>query len=42
MEKLNTNRTVKKLSQMEETVYVYLANVEVGETFLQMAEDEGV
>ena len=26
---------------MEETVYVYLANVEVGETFLQMAEDEG-
>ena len=34
-------RTIKKLSNVEGRVYVYLANAQVGEQFMQQAEDEG-
>lgn len=35
------NRTIRELSKKDGKIYVYLANVEVGEKFLQQAEDEG-
>ena len=34
-------RTIKQLSNLDGRVYVYLANAEVGDQFLQQAEDEG-
>jgi hypothetical protein len=34
-------RTITNLSKMNGRVYVYLANVELGERFLQESEDEG-
>ena len=34
-------RTIKELSKLDGRVYVYLANAEIGERFLQQAEDEG-
>lgn len=38
---MTNNRTIKELSKKNGRVYVYLANVAVGEQFLQQAEDEG-
>lgn len=38
---MKNNRTIRELSKLNGRVYVYLANVEVGEKFLQQAEDEG-
>ena len=38
---MKDNRTIKELSKKNGRVYVYLANVAVGEQFLQQAEDEG-
>ena len=34
-------RTIKNISEMEGRAYVYLANNEIGNKFMQMAEDEG-
>jgi len=34
-------RTIKELSKKNGRVYVYLANVAIGERFMQQAEDEG-
>ena len=34
-------KTIFELSQLEGRVYVYLANVAVGEQFMKQAEDEG-
>lgn len=34
-------RTIKELSKLDGRVYVYLANAEIGEKFLQQAEEEG-
>ena len=34
-------RTIKNISEMEGRAYVYLANDEIGNKFMQMAEDEG-
>lgn len=39
---MENKRTIKELSEMEGRVYVYLANDEVGNLFLQNAKDEGV
>ena len=38
---MTNTRTITELSKMNGRVYVYLANVEIGEKFLQQAEDEG-
>lgn len=38
---MTNNRTIKELSKKNGRVYVFLANVAVGEQFLQQAEDEG-
>ena len=34
-------RTIKKLSKLNGRVYVYLANAEIGQRFMQQAEAEG-
>lgn len=34
-------RTVSNLSQLNGRVYVYLANAQIGDQFMQQAEDEG-
>ena len=34
-------RTIKQLSRMEGKTYVYLANDEIGNKFMQQAESEG-
>jgi hypothetical protein len=34
-------RTITELSQKNGKIYVYLANVAIGEKFMQLAEDEG-
>ena len=34
-------RTIKNISEMEGRAYVHLANDEIGNKFMQMAEDEG-
>lgn len=34
-------KTIFELSQLEGRVYVYLANVALGEAFMKQAEDEG-
>lgn len=34
-------RTITELSKLDGRVYVYLANVQIGEQFLQQAENEG-
>lgn len=38
---MTKTRTITELSKMNGRVYVYLANVAIGEKFLQQAEDEG-
>ena len=38
---MTNTRTITELSKMNGRVYVYLANVAIGEKFLQQAEDEG-
>jgi len=38
---MTNTRTITELSKMNGRVYVYLANVAIGEQFLQQAEDEG-
>lgn len=38
---MTNQRTITELSKMNGRVYVYLANVAIGEKFLQQAEDEG-
>lgn len=38
---MENKRTIKELSEMDGRVYVYLANDEVGNFFLQNAEEEG-
>lgn len=34
-------RTIRNISEMDGRTYVYLANDEIGNKFMQMAEDEG-
>lgn len=36
-----STRTIKNISGMEGRAYVYLSNDEIGNKFMQMAEDEG-
>lgn len=38
---MTNTRTITELSKKNGRVYVYLANVAIGEKFLQQAEDEG-
>lgn len=38
---MTNTRTITELSKMNGRIYVYLANVAIGEKFLQQAEDEG-
>lgn len=39
--KISMARTIKELSKKDGRVYVYLANVAIGEHFMQQAEEEG-